>query len=70
MYIICKVCFWEDDGQDIDNLDDSSGPNNGITLREGRRNFQTFGACEEAMVKHVCSVEDRKRFQHKPRGVG
>jgi Cysteine-rich CPCC len=68
-YLICPVCFWEDDGQDVDALDEPSGPNHGITLREGRANFQRFGACEEAMAKNVVPLEQRRRFEHRPRDV-
>ncbi|MGF1495158.1 MAG: CPCC family cysteine-rich protein [Microcoleaceae cyanobacterium] len=31
-YLICEICFWEDDGQDIDELDMKSAANHGITL--------------------------------------
>ena len=68
-YLICPICFWEDDGQDIDKLDDPSGPNHGITLREGRSNFEEFGACEIGMVEHVISVEERKRFKREIREI-
>jgi hypothetical protein len=68
-YLICPVCFWEDDGQDVDELDEESGPNH-ITLREGRANFAKFGACDENMVPNVCSPEDRERFARRPRDVG
>lgn len=50
-YLICPVCFWEDDGGDIDKLDLHSGPNH-ITLRQGRENFKKYGACDESMVKN------------------
>ena len=66
-YQICPVCFWEDDGQDVDALDIGSGPNHGITLREGRNNFKQFGSCELAMKKHVLAADERDRFEHKPR---
>jgi hypothetical protein len=66
-YLICPVCFWEDDGQDLDSLDQESGPNHGITLRKGRANFKKFGACEEAMVQNVVSIADRNRFEYRPR---
>lgn len=66
-FLICSVCFWEDDGQDLDLLDLRSGPNHGITLREGRENFLKFGACEQSMAQHVCSVEERSRFEFQPR---
>ncbi|HET7864112.1 MAG TPA: CPCC family cysteine-rich protein, partial [Burkholderiaceae bacterium] len=26
-YDICRICFWEDSGQDVDRPDDHSGPN-------------------------------------------
>lgn len=38
---------------DEELLDVPSGANHGITLREGRENYRKFGACEEAMKKHV-----------------
>ena len=68
-YLICPVCFWEDDGQDVEALDQSSGPNHGISLRQGRANFKRFGACEEAMVKNVLPVEERKRFENRAREI-
>lgn len=68
-YDICPVCFWEDDGQDVDQLDVFSGPNH-MTLRQGRANFAKFGACEEKMLPNVCSVEERSKFQRRPRSVG
>lgn len=68
-YLICPVCFWEDDGQDLDAIDQPSGPNRGITLRAGRVNFEQFGACEKAMVKYVLSVSDRRRFECRPRDI-
>lgn len=68
-YLICPVCFWEDDGQDLDAADRPSGPNHGITLRQGRANFERLGACEEAMVQNVVSEQERQRFEHHPRNI-
>lgn len=68
-YLICPICFWEDDGQDIDQLDKPSGPNHGITLREGRQNFKEFGACEKEMIKHVVPVEERRQFEYRQRDI-
>ncbi|SFM68316.1 CPCC family cysteine-rich protein [Marinobacter zhejiangensis] len=62
-YQICPVCFWEDDGQDVDELDAPSGPNHGLTLRQGRRNFHDFGAYESDMAKYVLLPEQRSRFR-------
>jgi|GEM_PF-996187 len=36
---ICAICFWEDDGTDDFEMDDSRGPNH-MTLGEGRKIFQ------------------------------
>jgi hypothetical protein len=66
-YLICPICFWEDDGQDVDALDETSGPNHGMTLREARINFKQFGACEESMIKNVLPIEDRSRFERHSR---
>ena len=62
-YLICAVCFWEDDGQDLDAMDDVSGPNHGMTLRQGRANFLRLGACEASMIKHVVSPSDRGQYE-------
>lgn len=34
-------------------LDVGSGANHGLTLREGRANYHSFGACEEAALTYV-----------------
>ena len=64
--LICPVCFWEDDGQDIDELDRMSGPSHGISLRAGRLNVSAFGACELAMKQYVLPPEERLRFERRP----
>lgn len=66
--LICPVCFWEDDGLDVDELDEYSPPNN-TTLREGRANFAKYGACDEKMVANVCSAEVRAQFEQRPRNT-
>jgi len=65
-YLICPICFWEDDGIDVDRLDSGSGPNH-MTLREGRSNFLVFGACDEKMLINVLAVAERSAFEHRPR---
>lgn len=43
-YEICKVCWWEDDGQDNESADEIyGGPNYEISLTQGRYNFLKFG---------------------------
>jgi hypothetical protein len=49
-YDICPVCFWEDTGSNDPAR--YSDPNH-LTLAEGRRNFQTLGACDEASLRFV-----------------
>jgi hypothetical protein len=51
-YNICEVCFWEDDPIQFDDPDYEGGANR-VSLKQGQRNFQEFGACERDMVKNV-----------------
>ena len=67
-YDICRVCFWEDSGQDLDRLDEHSGPNH-MTLREARDNFSEFGACDRKMLKNVVPVEKRAKYRYRQRDV-
>ena len=41
-YDICKVCWWEDDGQDNNQADHGSGPNH-LTLTQARANYLAHG---------------------------
>jgi len=51
---ICKVCFWEDDGQDDrDAAAVRGGPNGTLSLEQARKNYAAFGACEERFKKNV-----------------
>lgn len=68
-FLICEVCFWEDNGQDLEDLEEESGPNKGLTLRQARANFKQFGACDPTMLKHVLPAEERKRYAHSARDV-
>lgn len=68
-YEICPVCFWEDDSSGLEELDETSGANHGLTLRQGRANFLVVGACEPSMVKHVVSVEQRHQYLYKQRTI-
>ncbi|WJG09347.1 CPCC family cysteine-rich protein [Aliiglaciecola sp. LCG003] len=65
-YLICPICFWEDDGVDVNAQDNYSGPNH-MSLRQGRQNFIQIGACDPKMLEHVLSEEDRKSFHYKAR---
>lgn len=73
-WLICPVCFWEDDATaddchvvDVDELDVISGNNKGLTLREARSNFKQLGAVEERLIHACCSAEKRAKFIYEPR---
>lgn len=51
-YSICQVCFWENDPVQLDDPDYEGGANR-VSLRQGQKNFQDFGACERDMIKNV-----------------
>lgn len=68
-YVICRVCFWEDDGLDLAELDEPSGANGGITLRQGRVNVVECGACEEWVLPNVVGPEVRDEYERWPRFV-
>lgn len=65
-YEICKVCFWEDDGIDLEKLDKFSGPNH-QTLREARDNFISFGACNKNHIKDVIPKNKRSKYKYEIR---
>jgi len=66
-YLICPVCFWEDDG--TNRLNKVSGANKGITLRRARGNFKRFGAFDQQFLPNVCSAADRSKYIYKPRDL-
>lgn len=65
---VCPICYWEDDGQDLDQLDVVSGPNH-ITLREGRANFERIGACDQAAVGLVATPSERDGVRREQRAT-
>ncbi|HPF15159.1 MAG: hypothetical protein H6830_02875 [Planctomycetes bacterium] len=66
-YEICPVCYWEDDGQGLDRMDDISGPNH-LTLRAARRNFEQFGASDQAALSLVAPRSARAALRREQRG--
>jgi Cysteine-rich CPCC len=53
-YEICKVCFWEDDGQDDHDADDvRGGPNGSLSLTNARLNFAAFGVFDRRFSSNV-----------------
>jgi len=44
---ICPVCWWQDDGQDSKDADEVwGGPNDDLSLTQGRKNFVRFGTAQ------------------------
>ena len=53
-YEICKVCFWEDDGQGEQDADIvRGGPNYELSLRQAQANFRNIGAVAERYLTFV-----------------
>ena len=42
---ICPVCYWEDDEDQFDDPDYKGGAN-GISLKQAKKNYAGFGACD------------------------
>ena len=57
---ICEVCFWEDDP--IQRGDETfSGGANHVSLKQARRNYIKFGACEARLKQYVRSPFDYEK---------
>ena len=56
-YNICRICFWEDDGQDDPKADENWGGPNQISLSEARVNFIKVGASDPKDLDHVKKPE-------------
>ena len=57
---ICPVCCWENDVFDP-REDDPSDENRGMTLRQGRENYQKWGAVREDLVRHAWPPRPQER---------
>ena len=68
VYLICPVCYWEDDGQNMDQLDEVSVPNH-ITLRKARENFKAIGASDQSALSLVASQGDRAGLRREQRAT-
>ena len=51
-YDICPVCFWEDDYVQFQDPDYVGGAN-GVSLRQAKANFSSFGASERRVIPLV-----------------
>jgi hypothetical protein len=54
MFVICPVCFWEDDGQGDHDADVvRGGPNRTLSLADARRNYLAVGAADPVDLPRV-----------------
>ncbi len=51
-FAICPVCYWEDDGAQLNNPDYDGGANR-VSLNQAKKNYIDFGACEADMISSV-----------------
>lgn len=66
-YDICRVCWWEDDGQDNHNADTAyGGPNYGISLTQARYNYLTQGIYDPSR-KDLVKLKEPKNMYIKRR---
>ena len=56
-YDLCEVCFWEDDGVQLENPDYEGGANK-MSLRQSQKNYLKFGACDEGAILSVRPATD------------
>lgn len=51
-FVICPVCFWEDDDMQLHNSSIAGGANR-VSLIQARQNYRLFGAIDEQARPHV-----------------
>jgi hypothetical protein len=61
-YEICRVCWWEDDGQDNADAGRRAGQNYGISLTEGRVNFIQHGIYDPARTDLLEIKEEKEKY--------
>lgn len=61
-YEICRVCFWEDDGQDDHDSDEvRGGPNGSFSLTQARENYARHNVYDLKFLSKVrAPLEDEK----------
>ena len=58
---ICPVCFWERDKASEEEPGFEGGANNGISLNQARKNYVSFGACDEKLVTYVRAPKEEEK---------
>lgn len=51
-FAICDVCYWEDDGVQLDDPNYTGGANT-MSLNQARENYKRWGAIEERLIEYV-----------------
>jgi hypothetical protein len=49
---ICPVCYWQDDGVQLDDPTYAGGANQ-LSLEQARQHFAQHGTCEPGVQQHV-----------------
>ncbi len=65
---VCPVCYWEDDGTDLDRMNEVSSANH-ITLFTARQNFGAFGASDQAALSLVATPDERSGLRREQRAT-
>jgi hypothetical protein len=61
-YDICRICWWEDDGQDDETADEVfGGPNGELSLTQARYNFARIGACDWRHLPNALTPREERR---------
>jgi hypothetical protein len=65
---VCQVCYWEDDGSTMAQLDQESRSNH-MTLRAARKSFEAIGAIDQSAVSLVASASGRASLRRELRAT-
>jgi Cysteine-rich CPCC len=58
---VCRVCYWEDDGQDNHDADRvRGGPNEDFSLTQARANFAEYGVYDAVRLSNVRPPTDEE----------
>ena len=60
-YQICDICFWEDDPIQFNDWNYVGGANK-VSLIQGQKNFEKFGAVEKRLIAHT-EQQAKKKFE-------
>lgn len=63
-YQICEICFWEDDPIQFYDWNYEGGANK-VSLIQGQKNFEQFGAVEKRLVPHT-KQQTNNKYERNP----